>query len=350
MVKITVVMTTRRERPHFEWYLDSLINQTFKDFECIFVDGLYDQRKDEISKLIDNIVNDNNNNKGNKFPVLHLKDKASRWKNRRPALCNARNTGLIFANGKYIVHADDNCKMPPNWLEEHYEWLSKGYLVTGSWKTVRNNKDKYESRHSMISEPKVLDYLPYGGGGWLYGANMGFPLSAALDVNGFDEYLDGEMGQDDVDFGIRAVRKGYNIVYNPRCCVEYVTVDHGHLMVLGEGSDHPKGHSDFRNFVGFKLTPIRRVLKDGKEHHSNELATQDLLDDEKRFWTRGNIIQIKGTREMFGTGNGFDKWKYNIEEMYKVMEDCIDKNRHDWRDEKLISDKIKGTVQGIRTL
>lgn len=336
MVKITVVMTTRRERPHFEWYLEALTHQTFKDFECIFVDGLYDQRKDEVSKMVDNIVT-SDNNKGNKFPVLHLKDKASRWRNRRPALCNARNTGFIFANGEYIVHADDNCKMPQNWLEEHYEWLSKGYLVSGSWKTVRNNKDNYESRHSIITEPKVLDDLPYGGGGWLYGANMSFPLSAVLEVNGFDEYLDGEMGQDDVDFGLRAARKGYSVVYNPRCCVEYSTVDHGSLMIIDED---PKGHSDFRNFVGFNLTPVRRILKDGKEHHSNELATQDLLDDEKRFWTRGNTIDIRKSRELFGTGNGFNKWRYDIDKIYKILDGYIDPDLKDWRDGRLISDKI----------
>jgi hypothetical protein len=71
------------------------------------------------------------------------------------------------------------------------------------------------------------------------------------------------------------------------------------------------------------------------EHFSNEFAMQELLDDTKRYWTRGNVIQMKGSRNIWKSG------KYSIEEMYKLMEGWIDSNPLDWRDGKLISEKIK---------
>lgn len=322
MVKVTVVQCTRRNEPRFEWALKSLNEQTYKDFEYLILDGLYDQRKDKVEDIIKKSeVN---------FPLLYLKDKPSRWRCIRPALCNARNTGLVFANGDYVVFHDDNCRLHPNWLERHVKWLSQGYIVAGNWllyQEIDNNGNGiigrfgWEHRSGIVKSPQIIS------GGWLYGGNFSFPLHVAEDINGFDELYDGEMGQDDIDFGIRAERKGYKIMYDPSCYLEYYYTNHGLLMDYGIYCQKE---------VELKITPVNIRLKDGKEHFSNEFLIQELLENKKRYTPRGNVIDIKVAREMMKTG------KYSIFDMYKMMEDWIDPDPRDWRDGKLVKDKIKG--------
>lgn len=321
MVEITVILVTKRLEPRLDWALESLKTQTYKDFEYIIVDGLYNDRKDRFKELIKkSSIN---------FSFLYIPDKPSRWKGKRPAISNARNTGLVFAKGKYVVWHDDCCKMPPEWLQKHIEWLEKGYIVSGNWinyqKIDENGKGiighyGWEYRSSIIKSPQVVHFA------WLYGANMSFNTSIAKDINGFDEYLDGEMGQDDIDFSIRANRRGYHVMYDPSCYVEYFLPTHGLLMRYGTEfwRDQP---------IEMDISPVNRILKDGKEHSSNELAIQELLDDKNRYTPRGNIIDIRNARK---TAKSHSK-----EQVFEMMEGWIDKNPYDWRDGKLISEKIK---------
>lgn len=291
---ITVCLCTKRKEPKFDWAINSLKNQTFKDFEYIIIDGYYNDRKDAIRKFLkDQDVS---------FPIIYLKDKPSRWKGKRPAVCNARNTALTFANGEYIVYHDDECKMPTNWLERHYKWLRQGYIVAGSWKGCDN---RWEHRYHLIKEPGTVI------GGWLYSCNCSFPLKVAMDINGFDEELDGEMGQEDINFGIRATRKGYKIMYDPFCYVEYDYTFHNSIM-----------KSMNREYK-------RKILRDGKEHFSNEWHTQKLLDDTNTYYPYGNYFNLLELRKMVRKLN-------DTESSYKELERYIDKNPFDWRDNENI--------------
>lgn len=324
-MEITVILVTKRLEPHIDWALESLKTQTFKDFEYIIVDGFWKRRKDAVKELIEK--------SGISFPCTHIEDKPSIWKGRRPAICNARNTGLTFANGKYIVFCDDNCKMPPNWLEMHLEWLKKGYIVAGTWtvyKSIDNNgkgTDMYEPeyRSTVVNEPKVVT------GGWLYGTNFSFPLDVALNINGFDEHLDGELGQDDIDFGVRAERRGYGVMYVPGCYVEYYLKNHGILMGYNTG---PDGYIWKDQPVEFKLDPVRKILKDGKEHFSNEFSIQELLDDKHRYLPKGNNFNLQDIRKIVKSID-------NTQNSYREFEKYVSHDEYDWRDNKLIDDKIK---------
>lgn len=318
MVKLTVGLITKRSEPHIDWSLQSLNQQTFSDFEYIIVDGYYHRpgRKEYVVGLIEEL--------GVGFPVLHIPDKASRWKGQRPCIANARNTVLLFANGQYIVHADDCCKMRNNWLERHYMWLSKGYLSAGSWigcQSTGPNGECFEGIYGPEQRLKSMSGHGEVNNQWLYGGNFGYIVEAALSVNGFDEWYDGEIGLEDMDFGERLARKGYKTMFDPGCLVEYHMGTHRYDKMIA---------------------PINRRLRSGVYHFSNELAMEDLVLREKtRSWTKGNTISLRGSREMFGSGNGFRNYKYPMEQMLKMTESWIDGNKTDWRDGKLIDEKLQ---------
>lgn len=338
MVKVTVVMCTKRKEPQFAWVLESLKKQTYKDFEYLIVDGLYNSRKEEVERIIKEA--------GIDFPVTYLPDKPTRWRGMRPALCNGRNTALMFAKGEYVAFHDDCCKLNVDWLEKHVKWLEQGYLVAGNWIAFQSTDENgkgivgvygWEHRSKIVKSPNFT--TP----GWLYGGNFSFPLRVALDVNGFDEELDGEMGQDDISFGFRAARKNYVVMYDPTCCLEYHYSKHGMLMSCYDGESvgkdfflkpdswrcgHPPGHP-----VEINVAPVNLRLKDGLLHFSNEFFMQELLDDKDRYLAKGNNFNLVEMRKMV-VDNGYD-----VKKVYKILEGHIDPNPYDWRDGKLVSEK-----------
>jgi glycosyltransferase involved in cell wall biosynthesis len=319
MVKLTVGLITKRSEPRLDMTLRALKGQTFTDFEYIVVDGYYSRprRKEYVEKLVKNIV-------GNKFPVLHIPDKASRWRGQRPCIANARNTVLLFANGKYVVHADDCCKQRSNWLERHVAILDKGYMSAGSWIGCQNSGPNDECLEGIYGPEDRLKNWHSGVGEvnnrWLYGGNFGYIVEAALQINGFDEIYDGEVGLEDMDFGERLARKGYKTMFDSQCLVEYHMSSHRYDKMV---------------------PPVEKKLRSGVYHFSNEFAMEDLVLREKdRSWTKGNTVNIRGSREIFGAGNGFDKYRYPMEQMLEMTKSWIDGNKYDWRDGKLISEKL----------
>lgn len=315
MTEITVALCTKREEPHFDWAIESLKNQTFKNFEYIIVDSYYNKRKELINQLMEKMSFQN--------PYTHIPDKLCRWKGKRPAISNARNTAIIFAKGKYIVFHDDNCKIPPDFLEKHLKWLKDGYIVAGNWITYESENIigtyGWEHRYFLVKEPKEIN------GTWLYTGNCSFPLNIAFDINGFDEELDGEQGQEDISFGIRAERKGYKIIYDPTCCVKYILSNH--VLLQNHKTEY---WERFRQIDPNAVVPKKKTLNDGKEHFSSEWLTQKLLDENDRYLPYGNHFNI---REL---SNIVKQNDYNIDKIQKELEKYIDPTLIDWRDGELI--------------
>ena len=310
MVKISVVLVTKRLEPRFEWALESLKNQTFKDFEYIIVDGYWHRRKLDVKALVEKLDID--------FPVMHIPDKPSRWRGQRPQISNARNTCLVFAGGKYIVHCDDNCMMQPDWLERHLSWLEQGYFIAGSWigyQSIRSDGIGIEGIYGPEYRIKEVNIPSITTAAWFYCGNCSYPLDPVLDINGFDEEYDGEIGQEDLQLGIRLERSGMKMIFDPTNLVGYYMMDHHYEKLI---------------------PPVNRELKDGTVHFSNELITERLLDDTKRVMPYGTHIDIRGARTLKKEHN------YSIRQMYNMMEEWIDPDKCDWRDGKLIDVKLDG--------
>jgi glycosyltransferase involved in cell wall biosynthesis len=68
MVRLSVVCCTRRVEPRFDWIKESLIQQEYKDFEYILVDGLADQRGKKVREFFKDVP----------FRFTYLPDKPSR--------------------------------------------------------------------------------------------------------------------------------------------------------------------------------------------------------------------------------------------------------------------------------
>ena len=266
-MKISVILPTNRPQgPMYALY--SLSKQTMpkEDWELLIID---DYREDLIMYTAELFDLQN---------ISVLKSKPSHWRSNR-LIGNARNTGLIWAEGELIVFLDDFCWVPPRWLEEH--WLTyqrTPNTMIGAGKAVKYIPDRYDDLDKLplpdvgnkvegafirnLAQFKVSDTRGPNskrdcGGGWFYTMNASAPLDKIVYVNGFDEIFD-QTSEEDIDLGLRLERAGCKFFYRP---------DH----------DCTVFHVDHREVDA----EMRKLPKRYKEVTYDELRRREVLDSEE---------------------------------------------------------------------
>ena len=102
--KISIIIPVYKVEEYLNRCLDSIIIQTFTDWECILID---DGTPDISGKICDEYVS-----KDNRFIVIHQEN---------AGVSAARNAGLDIARGEYITFVDSDDWVEPNFLEEQYK-------------------------------------------------------------------------------------------------------------------------------------------------------------------------------------------------------------------------------------
>lgn len=98
--KISVIIPTKNSGATIEQCLSTLFSQTFRDFEVIIIDG---NSADETIKIVSH------------FPIKKiLGEKLGVYKGAR---AQARNMGVMIADGDVLAFADSDCFFKNNWLE-----------------------------------------------------------------------------------------------------------------------------------------------------------------------------------------------------------------------------------------
>lgn len=209
-------------------------NQVFKDFELIIIDDVPKSRKREVSNYA----------KQYDIAVKYLRSKPPHWKANK-MISNARNTGLIHAEGELIVFIDDYIYVKPEFLHKHvslYKESKCAYTLMGQLVNIRYCKP--EDRPEDISKIPVKTLKRTQGGdevpwedfrvktgrreahwGWFWTCNASAPLDKIIEINGFDEEYDGGTAGEDMDLGMRLSRMGCRFIYNPGCKVWHMDHD-----------------------------------------------------------------------------------------------------------------------------
>jgi len=139
-------------------------------------------------------------------------------------LSHARNRGMGAARGGIVAYVDDDCRIPPGWLEA----LVKAYRETDAGGVGGPAKARLEGRPSwLVRELLRMSLIPgvYDRGpdrqevDWLIGCNLSFRRDVLQTVGQFR----GDLGAgsprglagEEVDFCARALRAGARLVYEP---------------------------------------------------------------------------------------------------------------------------------------
>lgn len=128
MPLISMIVPVYNVEDYLSKCIDSILAQTFKDFELILID---DGSTDNCGSICDEYAL-----KDNRVKVIHKKN---------GGVSSARNTALDIAKGEYITFCDSDDYIDSDWLE---------YLYCG---IVQKNTDSYSANFRCVDENgKVL--------------------------------------------------------------------------------------------------------------------------------------------------------------------------------------------------
>lgn len=198
-IQLSVVVATYNRPDYLERFLNAVVHQIIPGRTLTIVnDGCHDSRYDKVV--------DKYNNHITYIPLPF---------NQGPA--TARNIGVDFSEGKYIVFTDDDCIPPPNWLDQISDFISiypEFDMIGGPTKPPENKKpgiiEQFIIEHKMYPRPSrmknSLDCFPT--------ANVVIQRDWFEKVGGFDERFK-LAGGEDLHLTQVMIKKGANIhVYN----------------------------------------------------------------------------------------------------------------------------------------
>jgi len=203
-MKISLCMNTARDNYSmdglpdihiFEYLMKSLRKQTYKNFEVIIADTLYEERSGYFEENEED------------FEIKHVPIKPNIWTPRKLfAISTTKNTCLLHATGDIIIFIDDCAKIHPE------------NFVTAIEKLSKDKKLILCSAYSVHLGQKFL--------GWglkpdtelrsRYNNNLATHIENFLLVNGYDEMFDDSRGYEDCDIILRLLKIGFHYEINSK--------------------------------------------------------------------------------------------------------------------------------------
>lgn len=219
----------RAERWHcFDPFLRTLAEQTFRDFELVLVDALWETRADYFER------------NPQPFSVKHVPASPNYWQQRgRVGLGAQINRGFVWADGRYVWMGAENNLYPPHHLALVAE-LCRAGKVPSAWYGIAD-RGLTDRGHSLTEPPAACAEVSFNLQGFTradlysmdhraarfavdptltispchqqhYYGYSSVPLDVAISINGFDELMDGIKSLQDCEFGSRVVRAGCSLV------------------------------------------------------------------------------------------------------------------------------------------
>lgn len=189
---VSVIISTFGEPCYLPRAINSVLTQTFSDFEVIVVD---DNNPDTHSrKQTENIMEQYRTEDKVKY-IQHKK-------NRNGAA--ARNTGASAARGKYIAFLDNDDFYLPRRLEECMEIVEKEPSISIVFTDVAIVKDREITKIVKVRNANVVDLLMDTN---LFGTGSNIFISRELfnELGGFDESF---LRHQDIEFMVRGLEIG----------------------------------------------------------------------------------------------------------------------------------------------
>lgn len=297
----SICYITSRIDPKFEWFIESLDYQTTKEekeneIELIFIDLLVDgvePGSDRHKHLEDSV--------GGKFKFRHISPKPNVWQGQHRvtkenwfAASNARNTGLVYAKGDYIVFCDDLSVLTGAWWNAVKESRNSGKVTCGAYRKCKELKVENGNITFFSNFPQGIDNrYQYGNdgvpvscnGNWLYGCSFACPVSFLLEVNGSDESCDG-MGFEDCILGVRLANKGYAFQYDRRM-MTYESEEAHHF-------DKPMRRTDKGVSPNDKSHAILNLASGTSRAENNHLGSEGIVGLRKVYQETGLIPRPEG--------------------------------------------------------
>lgn len=248
---VSIIIPVFNAERYLNATLASVLNQTYKNWECIIIDDNSSDNSRQIAQNFCNIYPE-------KFHLLT---------NPRKGACAARNEGLRVAKGEYIQFLDADDLLSETKIENQINALGNkdGFTVANcAWSFIFNTKEDYKKQHQNINK----DYTnPYK---WLIDSWNGEGMSQTATwlthrdliriAGAWDEEL---LINQDGEFFCRVLLNAKRIVFVEDCMVYY-------------RQSNPKSISKQKSFEVFQ-SQLNSYRKYKFNIQQQDQITQDLM-------------------------------------------------------------------------
>lgn len=234
---LTMVFTTARPRPRFDWFFDSLFNCGGREvINQIIIIDLFAQAFDSWTELDVAKRREEVYAADNPF-MLAMPNCQIDWKPTKPNVWSGKyrltprnwwdkpaaiNTGLCLCKSDYIAFVDDRCVLSNTSLDAIREAMENNYAVCGTYSKHVGLavSDGVVVSHGQITGVDGRAEIVKGAkfkchGQWMYGHAVALPTEWMLNVNGCDESWC-SVSMEDAHFGQMLENNGYPIYHDPR--------------------------------------------------------------------------------------------------------------------------------------
>lgn len=139
MPKISVIVPVYNVEKYLNRCVDSILNQTFEDFELILVN---DGSPDNCGNICDEYAQ-----KDNRVKVIHKKN---------GGVSSARNVGIDIAQGEYIMFVDSDDWINENMLNDMYNMPDSDMKVSSIRMIGKDNSTEYIIDTKMHTQEELL--------------------------------------------------------------------------------------------------------------------------------------------------------------------------------------------------
>ncbi|MBE6677745.1 MAG: glycosyltransferase family 2 protein [Ruminococcaceae bacterium] len=180
--EISIIVPIYKVESFLSRCIDSILNQTFTDFELILVD---DGSPDNCGKICDDYAQ-----KDKRIKVIHKEN---------GGVSSARNTGMEAANGKYIMFCDGDDYVDQQWCDTLYNVVvkhQKSFVACNWYREFPDGSNRFvvaEVRDDTIQDTDYFDIFLLGLSGSVCSKIFSFEILKSINLL-FDESR--EIGED----------------------------------------------------------------------------------------------------------------------------------------------------------
>ena len=249
MPKISVIVPAYNAEKTIVKTMESLKNQSFKDFEVIIVN---DHSIDDTMKVAEKYYKNVFKNEGKKGPA------------------GARNTGIKKAKSENLAFIDADCFADKDWLKNLYEELKNEEVVMGNVKIPESNY--LGNSISLLGFPAGANLgfekvwrVKNGYTDHITSCNFGIKKSVFIKNGLFDDSFP-YAGGEDPEFSIRIFKNGVKIKYSAEPLVYHVPRDSLASFIRwqitrGRGNFHfKKKFKNVNEFIKLRIWYAKNVI------------------------------------------------------------------------------------------
>lgn len=142
-IKVSVLLAVFNAEKYISEAVDSVLNQTFRDFEFIIINDGSTDRTLDILKVYES--------RDDRIRLISRENKG---------LITSLNEGIDLANGEWIARMDADDISLPNRLEKQLQWVEKsGTDITGCWVKFFGSLDQRVWRGCVSDDAIKVDML-----------------------------------------------------------------------------------------------------------------------------------------------------------------------------------------------